>query len=41
MDNEEDDEWEYYFVHDSIGVSHVMRTKKGAHPGVRCVGCDD
>ena len=22
-----DDEWVYYFVHDSIGVSHVMRKK--------------
>jgi len=35
------EEYEYYIVHDSIGVSHVLRTKKGSHPGVRCVGCDD
>lgn len=36
-----DDEFDYYIVHDSIGVSHVVRTKKGAHPAVRCVGCED
>ncbi len=37
----EDEEWDYYIVHDSLGVSHVMRTRKGRHPAVRCVGCDD
>ena len=43
MDNQSDEEgeYEYYIVHDSIGVSHVMRTRKGAHPAVRCVGFDD
>jgi hypothetical protein len=25
----EDDEFEYYIVHDSIGVSHVLRKEKG------------
>ena len=36
-----DDEYDYYVVHDSIGVSHIIKTRKGAHPAVRCVGCDD
>ena len=35
------DEWEYYIVHDNIGVSHVVRTKRGRPPMIRCVGCDD
>ncbi len=38
---EDDEDWDYYFVHDSLGVSHLMRTRKGAHPAVRCVGCDE
>jgi hypothetical protein len=25
----EDDEFEYYFVHDSIGISHVLWTSIG------------
>ena len=37
----EDGEWDYYIVLDSIGVSHVLRTKKGTHPAVRCAGCDE
>ena len=36
-----DDEYDYYIVHDSIGVSHVIRTRKNAHPTVACVGCSD
>ena len=36
-----EEEWDYYIVHDSIGVSHVFRTKKGQHPGIRCIGCED
>ncbi len=30
-DESGEDEWDYYIVHDSIGVSHVMRTRKGSH----------
>jgi len=37
----EDDEYDYYIVHDRIGTSHVMRTRKNTPPAVRCVGCDD
>lgn len=37
----EDDEFEYYIVHDSIGVSHIMRKKKGELPMFRCYNCDD
>jgi hypothetical protein len=33
-------EYEYYIVHDSIGVSHVMRHKKGVHPAIECDDCD-
>jgi hypothetical protein len=43
VDGPDDDgeaEWEYYLVHDSIGVSHVMRTRKGAHPAVRRTNCE-
>ena len=36
-----DDEYDYYIVHDSMGVSHTIKTRKGVHPAVRCVGCDD
>jgi hypothetical protein len=31
-EDEGEGEWTYYLVHDSIGVSHVMRTRKGTHP---------
>jgi hypothetical protein len=31
-----DDEWDYYIVHDSVGVSHVLRRKKGELPQIRC-----
>lgn len=34
------DEYEYCIVHDSLGVSHVMRHKKGVHPAIRCADCD-
>ena len=37
----EEDEWEYYFIHDSIGVSHIMRKLKGELPLVRCTNCED
>ena len=36
----EDDQYEYYIVHDSVGVSHVMRHKKGVHPAIKCDNCD-
>jgi hypothetical protein len=36
-----DDEWDYYIVHDSVGVSHVLRRKKGELPQTRCTNCDD
>ena len=36
----EEQEYEYYIVHDSIGVSHVMRHKKGVHLAIRCADCD-
>jgi len=36
-----EDEYDYYIAHDSIGVSHVVRVKKGKPPNIRCVGCDD
>jgi hypothetical protein len=36
-----DEEWDYYIVHDSIGVSHILRVPKGKPPQIRCVGCDD
>ena len=39
--SEQEDEWEYYFIHDSIGVSHVMRKRKGELPMVKCTNCDD
>ena len=37
----EDTEFEYYIVHDSIGVSHMVRKKKGELPIFRCFNCDD
>jgi len=38
---EQEDEWEYYIVHDGIGVSHVMRKRKGELPLVKCTNCDE
>ena len=40
MKDDNDQEYEYYIVHDSIGVSHVFRTRKGTHPAIRCADCD-
>jgi hypothetical protein len=40
-DEQEDDKHDYYIVHDSIGVSHIMRKQKGEHPALRCVNCSD
>jgi hypothetical protein len=37
----EDNELGYYTVHDSIGVSHVLRKKKGDFPLFRCYTCDE
>ena len=37
----DDEEYDYYIVHDGIGISHVIRTPKGKLPQIRCVGCDD
>lgn len=34
------EEYEYYIIHDSLGVSHVMRHKKGVLPAIRCTDCD-
>lgn len=36
----EDDEYEYYIIHDGLGISHVMRHKKGEHPSIKCDNCD-
>ena len=36
----EDDQYEYYIVHDSVGVSHVMRHKRGVHSSIKCDNCD-
>jgi hypothetical protein len=42
MSSVEDGEYETWITHDSIGVSHVIRIRKGAPPRqVRCAGCDD
>ncbi len=37
----EDDDWDYYIVHDSLGVSHVYRKKKGEPPTFSCRNCAD
>jgi hypothetical protein len=34
------DEYDYYTIHDGLGVSHVMRHKKGVHPAIRRADCD-
>ena len=36
----EDDQYEYYIIHDGLGISHVMRHKKGVHPSIKCDSCD-
>ena len=36
----EDDEYEYYVIHDGLGISHFMRQKKGVHPSVKCDNCE-
>jgi hypothetical protein len=32
----EDEEFDYYIVHDSVGVSHILRKRKEEPPMVRC-----
>jgi len=39
--SDDEDEWEYYIVHDSIGVSHIYRKKRGEPPLARCANCSD
>ncbi len=34
------EEYEYHIIHDSIGVSHILKRKKGVHPLIRCADCD-
>ena len=36
----EDDDYEYYIIHDGLGISHVLRRPKGAHPSMRRGNCD-
>ena len=36
-----DEEYDYYIVHDSIGVSHVLKQKKGEPPSFGCRNCVD
>jgi hypothetical protein len=36
----EDDQYEYYVIHDGLGISHFLRRPKGVHPAVRCESCD-
>ena len=31
---------EYYIVHDGLGISHVIRRKKGVDPPIECADCD-
>ncbi len=40
MSEEDAEAFDYYVINDGLGISHVMRRPKGAHPSVRCVGCD-
>ncbi len=39
-ESEDSSECEYCTVYDGLGISHVMRHKKGVHPAVRCADCD-
>jgi len=41
IEGPDEEEYEYYIVHDSIGVSHIMRKRKGEHPALRCFNCSD
>jgi hypothetical protein len=34
------EEYEYYIIHDGLGISHVMRRPKGVHPSIKCTDCD-
>ena len=34
------DGYEYYIVHDGLGISHVIRRKKGVDPSIECADCD-
>ena len=36
----EDDEYEYYVIHDGLGISHFLRQKKGVHPSIKCNNCE-
>ena len=36
----EDDEYEYYVIHDGLGVSHFLRQKKVVHPSIECDNCE-
>ncbi len=37
----DDCEFDYYIVHDSIGVSHILRQKKGEPPTFSCRNCSE
>ena len=37
---DDSDDYEYHIVHDSLGVSHVMRRRKGLHSAIRRTDCD-
>ena len=37
----EDDDYDYYVIHDGLGISHFLKRPKGKPPQTRCVGCDD
>jgi len=34
------DGYEYYIIHDGLGISHVIRRKKGVDPSIECADCD-
>jgi len=34
------DGYEYYIIHDGLGISHVIRRKKGLDPSIACADCD-
>jgi hypothetical protein len=36
----EDEEYEYYVIHDGLGISHFLRRPKGVHPSSKCDDCD-
>jgi hypothetical protein len=39
--NDEEGEWEYYIVHDSIGVSHIHRKRRDEPQTFHCVYCSE